>query len=146
MAQMGQFWLDRVLKDIPQETLTLDATKSNPGFSALVEQYKKHEGVNSFLMLNMQESLNLSPEYVLIGFIFRFGAPKEIRVSNIIVEAGIEQICDVCGIKIRRIKRLKGLEEFKDSYTIEKYYFENREQKLGETYGYFLINIWIFSD
>lgn len=42
MAQMGQFWLDRVLKDIPQETLTLDATKSNPGFSALVEQYKKH--------------------------------------------------------------------------------------------------------
>ncbi len=94
----------------------------------------------------MQESLNLSPKYVLIGFIFRFGAPKEIRVSNIIVEAGIEQICDVCGIKIRRIKRLKGLEEFKDSYTIEKYYFENREQKLGETYGYFLINIWIFSD
>ena len=71
------------------------------------------------MMLNMQESLNLSPKYVLIGFIFRFGAPKEIRVSNIIVEAGIEQICDVCGIKIRRIKRLKGLEEFKDSYTID---------------------------
>lgn len=94
----------------------------------------------------MQESLNLSPEYVLIGFIFRFGASKEIRVSNIIVEAGLEQICDVCGIKLRRIKRLKGLEEYKDSYTIEKYYFENREQKLGETYGYFLINIWIFSD
>lgn len=66
-------------------------------------------------MLNMQESLNLSPEYVLIGFIFRFGVPKEIRVSNIIVEAGIEQICDVCGIKLRRIKRLKGLEEYKDS-------------------------------
>ena len=53
-------------------------------------------------------------------------------MSNIIVEAGIEQICDVCGIKLRRIKRLKGLEEYKDSYTIEKYYFENREQKLGE--------------
>ena len=66
-------------------------------------------------MLNMQESLNLSPEYVLIGFIFRFGVPKEIRVSNIIVEAEIEQICDVCGIKLRRIKRLKGLEEYKDS-------------------------------
>lgn len=42
MAQMGQFWLDRVLKDIPQEILTLDATKHNPGFSALVEQYKKY--------------------------------------------------------------------------------------------------------
>ncbi|WP_147365049.1 hypothetical protein [Eubacterium sp. AF19-12LB] len=94
------------------------------------------------MMLNMQESLNLSPEYVLIGFIFRFGAPKEIRVSNIIVEAGIDQICDVCGIKLRRIKRLKGLEEYKDSYTIEKYYFENREQKLGEIWGYFLIDTY----
>ena len=70
-------------------------------------------------MLNMQESLNLSPKYVLIGFIFRFGAPKEIRVSNIIVEAGIEQICDVCGIKIRRIKRLKGLEDFK--YSMQRF-------------------------
>ena len=42
MAQMGQFWLDRVLQDIPQETLTLDAMKSNPAFSALVEHYKKY--------------------------------------------------------------------------------------------------------
>lgn len=42
MAQMGQFWLDRVLQDISQETLTLDAMKSNPAFSALVEHYKKY--------------------------------------------------------------------------------------------------------
>lgn len=71
------------------------------------------------MMLNMQESLNLSPEYVLIGFIFRFGAPKEIRVSNIIVEAGLEQICNVCGIKLRRVKRLKGLEDFK--YSMQRF-------------------------
>lgn len=25
------------------------------------------------------------------------------------------QLCDVCGIKLRRVKRLKGLEEFKQS-------------------------------
>lgn len=49
---------------------------------------------------------------VLIGFIFQFGAPKEIRVSNVIVEAGLEQICDVCGTKLRRVKRLQGLDEF----------------------------------
>ena len=48
----------------------------------------------------------------LIDFIFRCGAPKEIRVSNIIVEAGLEQICDVCGIKLRRVKRMAGLENF----------------------------------
>ena len=71
-------------------------------------------------MLNMQESLNLSPEYVLIGFIFRFGAPKEIRVSNIIVEAGIEQICDVCGIKLRRIKRLTHILNYDKFFITER--------------------------
>ena len=48
----------------------------------------------------------------LIDFIFQCGAPKEIRVSNIIIEAGLEQICDVCGIKLRRVKKLAGLEAF----------------------------------
>ena len=28
----------------------------------------------------------------LIGFIFQYGAPKEVRVSNVLVEAGVEQI------------------------------------------------------
>lgn len=49
---------------------------------------------------------------ILIGFIFEFGAPKEVRVSNVIVEAGLEQICDVCGIRLRRVKRLQGVDEF----------------------------------
>lgn len=49
---------------------------------------------------------------ILIDFIFRYGTPKEIRVSNLIVEAGLEQICNVCGIKLRRVKRLQGLDEF----------------------------------
>lgn len=52
---------------------------------------------------------------ILIGFIFQFGAPKEIRVTNVITGARLEQICDVCGIKLRRVKRLPGLDEFKYS-------------------------------
>ena len=48
----------------------------------------------------------------VIHFIFQHGAPKEIRVANVIVEAGLEQICDVCGIKLRRVKRLQGLDSF----------------------------------
>lgn len=51
----------------------------------------------------------------VIGFIFQYGAPKEIRVSNVIVGAGLEQICDVCGIKLRRIKKLQGLDSFRQS-------------------------------
>jgi len=51
----------------------------------------------------------------LIGFIFQFGAPKEIRVSNVIVEAGLRQICDICGIKLRRVESLQGLDDFKSN-------------------------------
>lgn len=49
----------------------------------------------------------------IIGFIFAYGAPKEIQVSNVIVESGLEQICDVCKIKLRRVKKLKALEYFR---------------------------------
>jgi hypothetical protein len=49
---------------------------------------------------------------IVIDFIFQYGRPKEIRISNVIVEAGLAQICEVCHIKLRRIKKLPGLEEF----------------------------------
>jgi len=48
----------------------------------------------------------------VIDFIFEYGLPKEIRVSNILVEAGLEQLCEVCGIRLHRKKRLKGLVDF----------------------------------
>jgi hypothetical protein len=49
----------------------------------------------------------------IIGLIFAYGAPKEIRVSNVVVAAGLGQICDVCKIKLRSDKRLKVLDDFK---------------------------------
>ena len=48
----------------------------------------------------------------LLGFIFEYGAPKKIRVTNVILEAGVEQICKTCGTKLRRVKRLPGIGEF----------------------------------
>lgn len=66
-----------------------------------------------FEMLEPEEDALVMLAEILIDFIFQFGAPKEIRVSNVIVEAGLEQICNVCGTKLHRLKRLKGLEEFK---------------------------------
>lgn len=48
----------------------------------------------------------------VIQFIFQYGAPREIRVTNVIVETGLEQLCQVCGIKLRRVKRLQATEEF----------------------------------
>lgn len=41
MAQMGQFWLETVLTDIPQEPLAMDATLENPAFEAVIERYRE---------------------------------------------------------------------------------------------------------
>lgn len=65
-----------------------------------------------FEMLEPDEDAVMMLAELLIGFIFQFGAPKEVRVSNIIVEAGLKQVCDICGIKLRRVKNLRGLDEF----------------------------------
>lgn len=72
-----------------------------------------------FEMQGPEEDAIVMLAEILIGFIFQFGVPKEVRVLNVIVEAGLEQICNVCGIKLRRVKRLKGLEEFK--YSMQRF-------------------------
>lgn len=74
---------------------------------ALSEMILKYE------MTEPEEDAMVALAKEIIGFIFEYGAPKEIRVTNIIVEAGLEQICDVCDIKLRRVKRLKGLDSFR---------------------------------
>lgn len=48
----------------------------------------------------------------VIDFILEYDSPKEIRVSNVIVESSLKQICDVCKIKLRRVNRLNELEMF----------------------------------
>lgn len=37
----------------------------------------------------------------------------------IFTQAGLEQICEVCGIKLRRVKSLNGLEKFK--YSMQRF-------------------------
>ena len=51
----------------------------------------------------------------VIGFILTYGAPKEIRVSNILVEAVLEQICQVTKTKLRRVKKLPILTDFMEN-------------------------------
>lgn len=68
-----------------------------------------------FEMTEPEEDPMISLAEMVIGFILQYGAPKEIRVSNVIVETGLEQICEVCKIKIRRVKHLLGLESFEQN-------------------------------
>lgn len=119
---------DELLSDIkkaPRCDAVLEAEVSALGASVSDKKYDRPANpalsllgdantgtVIKFEMLEPEDDPIVMLAEILIGFIFQFGAPKEIRVSNVIVEAGLEQICDVCGIKLRRVKRLRGLDEF----------------------------------
>ena len=86
---------------------------ANPALSLLGDA--DSGAVIKFEMLEPEDDAIVMLAEILIGFIFQFGAPKEIRVTNVIVEAGLEQICDICKIKLHRVKRLPGLDGFKHS-------------------------------
>ena len=91
-----------------------DKKYNRPGNPALSLLGDANTGtIIKFEMVEPKEDAIVMLVEILIGFIFQFGAPKEVRVSNIIVEAGLEKICNMCGIKLRRVKRLQGLDEFK---------------------------------
>lgn len=67
-------------------------------------------------MTEPEEDAVVTIAELLIGFILQHGAPKEIRVSNVIMEAGLEQICQVCKIRLRRVKRLRAVDEFMEGF------------------------------
>ncbi len=66
----------------------------------------------NFKMTGPQDDALVLLAEMLVNFIDQIGAPREIRVSNVIIHAGLEQICDICGIRLRRVKRLPGLNAF----------------------------------
>lgn len=113
------------LSKVPQKTFSLEADvrpmgaavsdkkydkPANPAMSILVEA--NTEMIISCEMNEPNEDAMVSLAESVIGFIFKAGAPKEIRVSNIIVKAALEQICETCGIKLKRVKHLKGIDGF----------------------------------
>lgn len=116
------------LAKVPKGNAVLEADVSVLGASLTDKKYDRpvnpalsllgdadSGAVIKFEMLQPEEDAIVTLAEILIGFIFQFGAPKEVRVTNVIVEAGLEQICDVCKIELRRVKRLPGLDEFKYS-------------------------------
>lgn len=63
-------------------------------------------------MVGPEEDANISLADSIIDVILKFGAPKEIRVSNVIVESVLAQICELAGIKLKRVRTLSGLDDF----------------------------------
>jgi hypothetical protein len=117
-------FLDR-LKKTPRCAAVLEADVAVSGVAVKAEEYDRpvnpalvllgDAGTGAIINFEMSkpddDSIAKLAE-IVVDFIFQYGRPKEIRVSNVIVEAGLEQICEVCNIKLRRVTRLSGLEKF----------------------------------
>ncbi len=69
----------------------------------------------SFEMNEPEDDCLVTLANCLIDFIFKYGLPREIRVSNVIVEATLEQICEICRIKLRKVKTLHAMDDFINS-------------------------------
>lgn len=115
------------LKNVPKSNVILEADIAILGVLANDKKYKRPANPATCMIADAASGMMLRCELQepdgdvivllaeeLIGFIFQYGAPKEIRVSNILVEAGLEQICQVCGIKLRRVRKLAAIEEFRE--------------------------------
>lgn len=83
---------------------------ANPAMSILTEANTGM--IISCDMNEPDEDAMVNLAEAVIGFILKAGAPKEIRISNIIVQAALEQICETCEIKLRRVSCLKGMDDF----------------------------------
>lgn len=114
------------LSKVEKCNVTLEADVSPMGVSVSDKKYDRPSNPVLLILLEAQSGTVVKCDMtqpnddpmvmlaeMLIDFIFRYGAPKEICVSNVIVEAGVEQICEVCGIKLKRVKQLQNVEEFK---------------------------------
>ena len=113
------------LAKAPKGQISLEADVRPMG--AAVSDKKYNKPVNPFMSILAEantgmiitcdmnvpdEDASVGLAEALVGFILKAGAPKEIRVSNVIVEAALMQICEICKIKLRRVKELKGIDEF----------------------------------
>ena len=98
---------------IPTRARVNDRKYSRPANPALALLGDASSGmIVTFKMTEPDDDPIVMLAETVIRFVFQYGTPREIRVANVIVEAGLKQLCDICRIKLRRVKRLPGLEEF----------------------------------
>lgn len=87
---------------------------ANPAFCLIGES--KTGMIIKADMTDVDDDPNILLTENIIGFIMNYGRPKEIRVSNMLVEATLEQLCEETGIKLRRARVLHNLKEFIEGF------------------------------
>ncbi len=114
------------LRNAPKCEAVLEADIVYTGAAVMDEQYERpanpclcpvadaHTGLMlKTEMTGPEEDTGVALAEAVIGLIFHIGAQKEIRVSNVIIEAILEQLCSEAGIRLKRVKKLGSIEEFR---------------------------------
>lgn len=115
----------RELKQVPGTKGTLEVDIVYLGARVDDKKYKRPGNPRICILADHKSGMILKTEMVepdddanvvlaeeLMDFIFSYGRPKELWVRNIIVEAALDQICDVAGISLKRARSLPNVEEF----------------------------------
>ena len=63
-------------------------------------------------MTGPEEDAGMALAEAVVGFTLTYGAPKEIRVRNVVIEAVLAHLCREAGIRLRRVKRLQAVDDF----------------------------------
>lgn len=113
------------LRRVPKGKLSLEADVRSMGTPVSDKKYDRPANPAMSILTETNTGLVISCDMngpdedameglvdAVIGFMSKMGAPVEIRVSNVITEAALKQLCETCGIKLRRMKMLKGIDEF----------------------------------
>lgn len=113
------------LRRVPKGKLLLEADVRSMGTSVSGKEYDRPANPAMSILTEANTGLVISCDMnepdedpmvgladAVIRFMSRMGAPVEIRLSNVITEAALKQLCETCGIKLRRVKKLNGIDEF----------------------------------
>lgn len=120
--------LGDALRQVPQGNMVLEADLLPLGARVTDKEYEKPVNPMICVITDRRSGMVLvcemsTPEdeplvllaEKLLDLIFQYEAPKTVYVRNVIVEAVLKQICDFCGTEIKKVKRLRNIDEFMDS-------------------------------
>lgn len=113
------------LAEAPKCNAVLEAAISPMGASVTDKKYDRPAEPYLCLLADAQSGIMIRFEMTepddapiamlaqtVVNFIFQYGAPQEILITNAIVAAGLAQICEVCGIKLSMTDCLPEVEDF----------------------------------
>lgn len=113
------------LSELPKNDMVLEADVSVIGASISDRKYIRPANAALAVIAEATTGMILNAQFIepdadpiieladkLLDCMFKAGIPKQIRVCNGILYAGLEDVCKACNVDLRMVKRLPGTEDF----------------------------------